>query len=78
MMLCVHRAIPHPPPRAGPKPVISWRGFLHGSLGLSLTYGALDQGERLNWLGSGVIVAMLVTGAFLIIAAIIRPVILIG
>jgi len=72
MWLCVYRAIPHPPPRTGPKPTISWRGFLHASLGLSLIYGALDQGERLNWLESGVIVAMLTTGAFLIIAAIIR------
>jgi len=72
MMLCIYRAIPHPPPRSGPKPAINWRGFLYFSLGLSLIYGALDQGERLDWLGSGVIVAMLVTGAFLIIAAIIR------
>ena len=72
MMLCIYRAIPHPPPRTGPKPAISWRGFLYFSLGMSLIYGALDQGERLDWLGSGVIVAMLVTGGFLIIAAIIR------
>jgi len=72
MLLCVFRAIPHPPPRAGPKPAISWAGFLYGSLGLSLIYGALDQGERLNWLGSGVIVGMLVTGAFFILAATIR------
>jgi len=72
MMLCIYRAIPHPPPRTGPKPAISWRGFLYGSLGLSLIYGVLDQGERLNWLGSGVIVAMLATGAFLLIATIIR------
>ncbi len=72
MMLCIYRAIPHPPPRTGPKPAINWRGFLYFSLALSLTYGALDQGERLNWLESGVIVAMLVTSAFLIVAAIIR------
>ena len=72
MVACVYRAIPHPPPRTGPKPVISWRGFLYASLGLSLIYGALDQGERLNWLQSGTIVAMLATGAFLIAAAIVR------
>jgi DHA2 family multidrug resistance protein len=72
MLLCVHRAIPHPPPRTGPKPAISWRGFLYASLGLSLIYGALDQGERLNWLESGVIVAMFVTGLFLIISAVVR------
>ena len=72
MMVCVYRAIPDPPKRTGPKRAISWAGFLYFSLGLSLIFGALDQGERLNWLESGVIVAMLVTGAFLIIAAIIR------
>ena len=72
MLLCIYRAIPHPPVRTGPKPNISWTGFLYGSLGLSLIFGALDQGERLNWLGSGVIVAMLVTGAFFILAAAIR------
>jgi DHA2 family multidrug resistance protein len=72
MLLCIYRAIPHPPPRTGPKPAINWRGFLYFSLGLSLAYGALDQGERLNWLESGVIVAMLVTSAFLVVAAIIR------
>jgi DHA2 family multidrug resistance protein len=72
MVLCIYRAIPHPPPRTGPKPEISWRGFLYASLGLSLIYGALDQGERLNWLESGLIVAMLATGAFLILAAVVR------
>lgn len=72
MMLCIYLAIPHPPPRAGAKPVLSWRGFLYGSLGLSLIYGALDQGERLDWLNSGVIVGLLVTGAFLLVVTVIR------
>jgi MFS transporter, DHA2 family, multidrug resistance protein len=72
MMLCVYLAIPHPPKRKGPKPTMSWRGFLYGSLGLSLIYGALDQGERLDWLDSGVIVGLLVTAAFLLVVAIIR------
>ena len=72
MILCVYRATPHPPARTGPKPSVSWAGFLYGSVGLSLIYGALDQGERLDWLGSGVIVGMLASAAFLIIAAAIR------
>ena len=72
MMLCIYRAIPHPPVRTGPKPKISWAGFLYVSLALSLIFGVLDQGERLDWLGSGVIVAMLASAAFLIIAAVIR------
>jgi DHA2 family multidrug resistance protein len=72
MMLCIYLAIPNPPERHGPKPAISWRGFLYGCLGLALIYGALDQGERLDWLNSGVIVGLLVAGVFLLAASIIR------
>jgi DHA2 family multidrug resistance protein len=72
MMVCVYLAIPNPPPRTGPKPRLSWRGFLYGSLALSLIYAALDQGERLNWLHSGVIVGLLVTAGFLLVVTVIR------
>ena len=72
MMLCIYLSIPNPTPRKGPKPVLSWRGFLYGSLALSLIYGALDQGERLDWLNSGVIVGLLTTAVFLLAVTIIR------
>ena len=72
MMVCIYLAIPNPPPRSGPKPILSWRGFLYGSLALSLIYGALDQGERLDWLNSGVIVGLLATAAFLLVVTVIR------
>jgi DHA2 family multidrug resistance protein len=72
MMLCIYLSIPNPPPRPGPKPSLSWRGFLYGSLALSLIYGALDQGELLNWLHSGVIVGLLVTAGFLLLVTVIR------
>src|SRR4029450_10890678 len=72
MMLCVYLAIPPQPPPSGPKPAISWRGFLYCSLALSLIYGALDQGERLDWLNSGVIVGLLLSGAFLVVVTVIR------
>ena len=66
MMLCVYFGIPRRPV-VEPRP--SWRGFTYFSLSLALLYGALDQGERLDWLHSGVIVAMLVAGVFLLAAA---------
>lgn len=69
MMTCVYFGIPQRPP-ADVRP--SWRGFAYFSFGLSLVYGALDQGERLDWLNSGVIVAMLVAGVFLLAAAFVR------
>jgi DHA2 family multidrug resistance protein len=69
MMACIYRGIPRRPP-ASSKP--SWRGFAYFSVGLALLYGALDQGERLDWLSSGIIVAMLAGGIILVGAAAIR------
>ena len=69
MMACVYFGIPRKP-HVDPRP--SWRGFTYFSLSLALLYGALDQGERLDWLNSGVIVALLVTGGFLLAAAWVR------
>src|SRR6202035_4832989 len=69
MMLCIYFGIP---PRTPSGPVPSWRGFAYFSASLALLYGALDQGERLDWLNSGVIVAMLAGGLFLLVATWVR------
>src|ERR1700749_4647382 len=69
MMLCVYFGILRRHP-SGPLP--SWRAFAYFSASLALIYGALDQGERLDWLNSGVIVAMLAGGLFLLIVTCIR------
>jgi MFS transporter, DHA2 family, multidrug resistance protein len=70
MMICVHFGIPRRSPPTGPAP--SWIGFAYFSAGLSLLYGALDQGERLDWFHSGVIVAMSAAGIFLLAATCVR------
>jgi DHA2 family multidrug resistance protein len=69
MIACIYRGIPGRPP-APSRP--SWRGFAYFSVGLALLYGALDQGERLDWLNSGVIVAMVTGGILLVLAAAVR------
>jgi DHA2 family multidrug resistance protein len=69
MMACIYFGIPRRP-RAPSRP--SWRGFTYFSVGLALLYGALDQGERLDWLNSGVIVAMLAGGILLIVATAVK------
>ena len=71
MMICVYFGIPR---RPGAASMPSWLGFTFFSLGLSLLYGAMDQGERLDWLNSGTIVAMSAAGIFLVIAAYLRRV----
>jgi DHA2 family multidrug resistance protein len=74
MMVLVYFGIPWQPlpkPKEGqPKP--NWRGFLYASLGLSLLYIALDQGQRLYWMNSGVIVALTASGVFLLGASLVR------
>jgi len=74
MMVLIYLGIPWQPlpkPKEGqPRP--SWRGFLYASLGFALLYIALDQGQRLDWLNSATIVALTVTGVFLLLATVVR------
>lgn len=62
---------PLPRPKPG-EPAPSWRGFLYFGLGAALLYGALDQGQRLDWWRSGTFVAMFTAAAFLLVSALIR------
>jgi DHA2 family multidrug resistance protein len=72
MMVLIYFGIPWQPlpqPKEGqPKP--NWRGFLYASLGFSLLYIALDQGQRLDWLNSGTVVGLIVSGVFLLLATV--------
>jgi DHA2 family multidrug resistance protein len=64
-------AVPLPQPKEG-QPRANWRGFLYASLGFSLLYIALDQGQRLDWMNSGTIVALVASGTFLLVVTLIR------
>ena len=74
MMVLVYFGIPWQPlpkPKEGqPKP--NWRGFLYASLGFSLLYVALDQGQRLDWWHSGIIVGLTASGLFLLVMTVVR------
>lgn len=63
MMVLIYFGIPWQPlpkPKEGqPKP--SWQGFFYVSLGFALLYIALAQGQRLNWMNSATIIALVVT-----------------
>ena len=72
MMWLIYKGIPPSPPRSGPGFASKWMGFLYGSLGFALVYGAVDQGERLDWWNSGTFVAMLSIGIFLLAATVVR------
>lgn len=72
MLLMVYVAVPNPPARPPTKTKPTFLPFLLASAGLSLMIGVLQQGERLDWLSSGTIIAMLASGGFLLVAALIR------
>ena len=49
-----------------------WAGILYGGFGFGMIYAGLDQGNRLDWLNSGVVCGLLLGGAFLIVAFFVR------
>jgi DHA2 family multidrug resistance protein len=74
MIALVHFGIPWQPlPKPQPEhPMPNWRGFLYASLGVALLYMALDQGQRLDWFHSSLIIGLVSAGTLLILAAIVR------
>jgi DHA2 family multidrug resistance protein len=74
MIAFVHFGIPWQPlPKPQPgHPAPNWRGFLYASLGAALLYVALDQGQRLDWFHSSLIIGLMAAGALLILAAVAR------
>jgi len=75
MLALVYVAVPEPAARPPAKAKPSFLAFLLASAGLSLMLGVLQQGERLDWLSSKTIVAMLTSGSFLVVAAVIRRIV---
>jgi MFS transporter, DHA2 family, multidrug resistance protein len=66
MSLCLHRGIASKPITTRPPSDIF--ALVAGGGGLALIYAALDQGNRLDWLNSGVIWGLLLAGALLLAA----------
>jgi DHA2 family multidrug resistance protein len=67
MALCMHFGARRDPVNPHP-PRPDYFGFASGGLGLALIYAALDQGNRLDWLNSGLVWGLLVAGAVLVTA----------
>jgi len=65
MSLCLHRGIASKPITT--RPPGDWFGLLSGGVGLALVYAGLDQGNRLDWLNSGLVWGLLLGGAVLLL-----------
>ncbi len=66
MSLCLHRGIASKPITT--RPPFDVFALLGGGTGLALIYAALDQGNRLDWLNSGVVWGLLAAGILLLVA----------
>ena len=64
MSLCLWRGMAVKPITTRPPPDVF--GLLAGGAGLALIYAALDQGNRLDWLNSGLVWGLLLAGAALL------------
>jgi DHA2 family multidrug resistance protein len=65
MVLCLHLGVARTPPDPQ-RPRADIYGLASSGLGLALIYAALDQGNRLDWLNSGLVCGLLLAGAVLL------------
>ena len=71
MAFCLHYSGPFEPiNRTAPRADVF--GLASSGVGLALIYAALDQGNRLDWLNSGLVVGMLLGGGILMVAFVIN------
>lgn len=68
LMLCIYFGIPREPIKHEEKGQGDYWGMAFVGLGFSLVYAALDQGNRLDWLSSGLITGLLLSGFMLLVA----------
>ncbi|HEY1926466.1 MAG TPA: MFS transporter [Caulobacteraceae bacterium] len=73
MALCLHFGVARTPPSPD-RPPADLFGMASLGLGLALIYAGLDQGNRLDWLNSGQVWALLASGAVLVAAFFIHEV----
>jgi len=72
MLVCVHFGMPRQRFSRELLKNGDWLGIIYASVGLSLIYAALDQGNRLDWLNSGLVNALLLGGVTMLIAFVVH------
>jgi MFS transporter, DHA2 family, multidrug resistance protein len=72
MWVCVYMGIPRRPVQRDSTAGVDKSGMIYFSLGFSLIYAALDQGDRLDWLNDGLITGLLLGGGLLLACFLVR------
>jgi DHA2 family multidrug resistance protein len=74
MGLMVYLGTPREPVNREVVTDADWGGMLLLGTGVSMIYAGLDQGNRLDWLGSGTVAALLIGGGVLCVAFLINEI----
>ena len=72
MFAAIWFGVPREPVNAALMRDFDWPGVTYASVGFAMLYAALDQGNRLDWTGSGLVVGLLAGGALLVAAFLAR------
>jgi DHA2 family multidrug resistance protein len=67
MLICIVFGMPRQPVNRELLKSADWTGILYASVGFSVLYAGLDQGNRLDWLNSGLINALLLGGTLMLV-----------
>jgi DHA2 family multidrug resistance protein len=72
MMICIYYGISkaNAPKKSGKAP--DFAGFFYASAGLAMLLLACEQGERLDWWHSGILVGLFAAGSFFLLCALVR------
>jgi DHA2 family multidrug resistance protein len=74
MFAAIWFGVPREPVNAALLGEFDWPGLAYASIGFAMLYAGLDQGNRLDWTGSGVVVGLLAGGGLLAAAFLVREI----
>ena len=65
MFACIWYGVPWEPVNTHLRRHLDWPGLAYAAIGFALLYAGLDQGNRLDWIASGLVNGLLLSGAIM-------------
>jgi DHA2 family multidrug resistance protein len=72
MFVCVWYGVPREKVNIALLRNLDWPGLAYAAIGSGLLYAGLDQGNRLDWSGSGLVTGLLLSGGLMTLAFVLR------
>ena len=72
MFACIWYGVPREKTNTALLSDLDWPGIVYAGLGFSLLYAGLDQGNRLDWTGNGLVTGLLISGSLVTRAFVLR------